>query len=50
MDHFTDEKNIIEFFQLEDSTSIFFPVFNSELRLLFSFIYKKKNWKKFRKN
>lgn len=46
MDHFTKEKNIIEFFQLEDSTSIFFPVFNSELRLLFSSIYKKKNWKK----
>ena len=46
MDHFTEEKNIIEFFQFEDSTSIFFPVFNSELRLVFSSIYKKKNWKK----
>lgn len=46
MDHFTDEKNIIEFFQFEDSTSIFFPVFNSDLRLVFSSIYKRKNWKK----
>ena len=46
MDHFTDEKNIIEFFQFENSTSIFFPVFNSDLRLVFSSIYKRKNWKK----
>lgn len=46
MDRFTDEKNIIEYFQGLETKSILFPVFNDELKLLFSSIYKRKNWKK----
>lgn len=46
MDYFTYENNIIKYFQRVDSESIFIPVFNKELRLVFSSIHKRKNWKK----
>ena len=46
MDRYTDEKNIIKYFQSLETKSILFPIFNDELKLLFSSIYKRKNWKK----
>ena len=46
MDYFADENNIIEYFQKIDAKSVAFPVFNRELRLVFSSIHKKKNWKR----
>lgn len=45
MDRFSKEVNIISNFQDESIPFVLFPVVNREVRLIFSSIYKRKNWK-----